>query len=342
MVVMYGQAFAAPQQERVLHSVYRDASTDFHDEDSDEDADCAGPASAASEMWSKTTYCCRGTFARFLRAAAAGLLGILIIFLCSTLLPNYWVEDSGIDVRTVKTTWDLCSDGPKDGVQHSKRSRMATLEGRLQDMMTTFGGNRDSETQAQAEVFTDVCGQGVSDLFVQSGDDFYQGVIDCVGLLGLCTTNCLGRCLQGKFPVVPIACGQCFEVGAVCGKEHCWEECALHGKTSIECRNCAKRKCGGSLQTEMGFREAYVYSLREGGCNSEFYKIFEDSRGEDTGWQIPSNMQTCTGLVFNVLMNIRPAGKLPPDMRPPENEDGSVTSSTDRPSILSRIREDVR
>eukprot|EP00746_Dinoflagellata_sp_MGD_P120505 gnl/MRDRNA2_/MRDRNA2_56003_c0_seq1.p1 gnl/MRDRNA2_/MRDRNA2_56003_c0~~gnl/MRDRNA2_/MRDRNA2_56003_c0_seq1.p1 ORF type:complete len:335 (+),score=28.37 gnl/MRDRNA2_/MRDRNA2_56003_c0_seq1:98-1102(+) len=331
-----GQSFTAPQQERVLHSVYRDASLDAHDEDSDEEADCSsGTATIAGGLWSKTTGMCRGTFGRFLRAAAAGTCLMVSIFLGASFLPILWVGSDDHIRAQPKNVREFCpSSHPQD--QHTITDRSAdssqTLRGRFQDMMS-FGGHVPPSPE-ENEVFTAVCGEPVAELFRNRGEDFYQGVIDCVGLLGLCTTNCLGHCLQGKFPMMSGACGQCFEVGAVCGKQHCWEECALHGKTSIECRNCAKGKCGGSLQTELGFREAYVYSLRSSGCDSEFYNIFQKSRDEDTGYKIPRDMQTCTGLVFDVLMNIGP-----PSMH---YEKGTGSTTSDKPSILSRIRDDVR
>lgn len=194
-------------------------------------------------------------------------------------------------------------ESSKNNLQLQATSSMLKMPG---FHIPKFGDQSDAESTSE-EVLHPVCGGQVATLWKTRGSEFYYAVLDCVGLLGLCTTNCLTQCLQKKYPEIPDSCAQCFEVGAVCGKAHCWQACVFYGKESIQCRNCAEGECGGSSHTSPNFYETYVASLRNDGCNSHFYDIFQGSQEQrDSGYAIPHDMQTCTGVVFDVLVNIVP------------------------------------
>lgn len=297
------------------------------------------------EALSRTTSSCRESMGRFYWAAAR-FLCIAVLFVVVVYLVDYFVKiDSGDDNHSLPvsehlvTTREIC---PINGEKPKERRRFPNIRiprlprfgGKsderdsasqggddessksavgLQAMLKMpgfhvpkFGGQSDAKSLSKG-VFNQICGNEVATLWKTRGSEYYYAVLDCVGLLGLCTTNCLTQCLQKKYPEIPNSCAQCFEVGAVCGKAHCWQACMFYGKESIQCRNCAEGKCGGSSHTTINFHETYVAALRDGGCDSHFYNTFEGSQEQrEIGYGIPSDMQTCTGISFDILINIVP------------------------------------
>ena len=69
-------------------------------------------------------------------------------------------------------------------------------------------------------------------------------------------------CLKNKYPELPDGCVDCFAQLTRCAVNHCKKDCALYGKTSLDCKACTTDACTDDWVKCAGVSRILIPDLR--------------------------------------------------------------------------------